>query len=99
MIDMRPLHYDTQMTIPDLIDFLDSEPDGSYRVFLNDNKMCQAIKSNGEVTTIVNSTGYIFRRAINLKLSSSTFVPEWVIVDQLDDINTFLLVAQVKGWI
>ena len=88
-----------QITIPDLVDFLDNEPDGLYRVFINDDKMCQAIKSNGKVTTIVNTTGYVFRRALNLKLSSDNFIPEWVIVDQLVDINTFLLTAQMKGWI
>ena len=63
--------------------------------------MYQAIKSNGEVTTAVNSSGGVFRRAFARSTKSTiTYIePEWVEVDCLDDLNTFLLTAQVKGWI
>ena len=97
MIVIRPLHYVTQMTVPDLVDFLKYKPDGIFRVLLNNGKVYQVIKSKGEVTTVVNPTGYVFRR--NIKLSNSVVAPDWVDVDKLDDINTFLLMAQVKGWI
>lgn len=59
--------------------------------------MYQAIKSKGEVTTAVNSIGVVFRR--NKKSTIISIEPEWVKVGKLDDINTFLLIAQVKGWI
>ena len=97
MVDMTPRTNKEQLTIPDLIDLLKNEPDGLYRVFLNNGKMYQAIKSKGEVTTLVNSTGDVFRR--NKKSLLSTVRPEWVEVVQLKDLNTFLLIAQVKGWI
>ena len=81
----------------DLVMYLSGEPNGVYRIFLVNGKMYQAIKSKGEVTTLVNSAGRVFRR--NKKSLLSTVRPEWVEVDKLDDINTFLLIAQVKGWI
>ena len=97
MIDMRPKSYITQMTIPELVDFLENEPDGLYRVILDNGKIYQVIKSKGEVTTVVNPQGYIFRR--NKKLAGGFASPGWFDVDQLEDINSFLFVAQVKGWI
>ena len=101
MVDMTPISNKTIMTIPDLIDLLKNEPDEIYRVFLADGRMLQAIKSKGEVTTAVNSAGSIFRQVfIHTTNMRNTYVaPEWVEVDKLDDINTFLLIAQVKGWI
>ena len=97
MIDMTPLSNVPHMTIPDLVDFLKYEPDGLFRVFLKNGKMYQAIKSKGEVTTVMNTTGYIFRRAE--KKSNSYVSPEWVHVGNLEDTSIFLLIAQVKGWI
>ena len=97
MIDMSPLSNVPHMTIPDLVDFLKYEPDGLFRVFLKNGKMYQAIKSKGEVTTLVNNTGYVFRLA--KKESNSDVSPDWVHVGNLDDTSIFLLIAQVKGWI
>ena len=101
MIDMRPRDNKEYMKIPDLIDLLKNEPNGVYRISLNGGKMYQGIKSNGEVTTLVNSAGRVFRRAFARSTKSTiTYIePDWVEVDKLDDINTFLLIAQVKGWI
>ena len=101
MVDIKPISNKIAMSIPELIVLLKNEPDGLYRVFLVNGKMCQAIKSNGEVTTIVNSTGVVFRRAFtHTTNTANTYIaPEWVEVDKLKDINTFLLIAQVKGWI
>ena len=101
MIDMTPVPNKELMTIPDLIDLLKNEPDELYRVFLVDGRMLQAIKSKGKVTTLVNSAGRVFRRAFARSTKSTiTYIePEWVEVDKLDNINTFLLIAQVKGWI
>ena len=98
---MQPISNKNIMTIPDLIDLLKNEPDGLYRVFLNNDRMYQAIKSKGEVNTLVNTAGAVFRRAFARPTKSSiTYIePEWVEVDKLKDINTFLLIAQVKGWI
>ena len=101
MLVMRPKSYINQMTIPELVDFLVNEPDGLYRVILDNGKVYQVIKSKGEVTTAVNSSGGVFRRTFARPTKSTiTYIePEWVEVDRLDDINTFLLIAQVKGWI
>lgn len=101
MVDMTPISNKNIMTIPDLIDLLKNEPDELYRVFLADGRMIQAIKSNGEATTVVNSIGVVFRRDFERPTKSTiTYIePEWVEVDKLDNINTFLLIAQVKGWI
>ena len=90
-----------KVSILDLVMYLSGEPNGVYRISLNGDKMYQAIKSNGEVTTLVNSAGRVFRRAFarSTKSSISYIGPEWVEVDKLNDINTFLLIAQVKGWI
>ena len=101
MIDMTPRYNYDQMSIRELIDLLKNESDGLYRVFLDNGKMYQAIKSNGEITTLVNSIGNVFRRAFARSTKSTiTYIePEWVEVDKLDNINTFLLIAQVKGWI
>lgn len=101
MIDITPISNKTIMTIPDIIDLLKNEPDGLYRIFLADGRMLQAIKTNGEVSTAVNSRGGVFRRAFARSTKSTiTYIePEWIEVDKLDDINTFLLIAQVKGWI
>ena len=91
MVDMRPRDNKEYMKIPDLINLLKNEPNGIYRIFLNNRKMYQAIKSNGEVTTLVNSIGVVFRRAFARATKSTiTYIePEWVEVDKLDDINTF----------
>ena len=101
MVDMSPISNTIVMSIPAIIDLLKNEPDGVYRIFLNNGKMYQAIKSNGEVTTAVNSSGGVFRRAFARPAESTiTYIePEWVEIDRLKDINTFLLIAQVKGWI
>ena len=101
MIDMAPISNTIVMSIPAIVDLLKNEPDGVYRIFLNNGKMYQGIKSNGEVTTAVNSSGGVFRRAFarSTKSTITCIEPEWVEVDRLKDINTFLLIAQVKGWI
>ena len=101
MVDMQPISNTIVMSIPAIVDFLKNEPDGLYRIFLSNGKMYQAIKSNGEVSTIVNSSGGVFRRTFARPTKSTiTYIePEWVEVDRLKDINTFLLIAQVKGWI
>ena len=98
MRDLTPITNRSEMEIPELIDLLKNEPDGVYRIFLIKGKMYQAIKLKGEITTVVTPTGNTFRRAINY-LSNSVVAPRWVEFDRLDDINTFLLIAQVKGWI
>ena len=101
MVDITPISNKTIETISDLINLLKNEPDGLYRIFLLNGKMYQAIKSKGEVTTLVNTRGDVFRRAFtHTTNTANTYVaPEWVEVDKLKDINTFLLIAQVKGWI
>ena len=101
MVDIQPISNTTVMSIPDLIDLLKNESDELYRIFLSNGKMYQAIKSKGEVNTLVNTAGAVFRRAFARPTKSSiTYIePEWVEVDKLKDINTFLLIAQVKGWI
>ena len=100
MLDLTPIVNKDQMTIPELIDLLKNEPDELYRVCLSNGKIYQAIKSKGEVTTLVNTRGVIFRRASTLskKVSDTYITPDWVDVEYLEDINMFLLVAQVKGW-
>lgn len=97
MVDLTPRDNKEYMRIPDLIDLLKNEPDDLYRVFLLNGKMYQAIKSKGEVTILVNSNGGVFKQVD--KLFDTFIVEEWVEVDRLKDINTFLLIAQVKGWI
>ena len=101
MIDMTPISNTIVMSIPAIVDLLKNEPDGVYRIFLNNGKMYQGIKSNGEVTTAVNSSGGVFRRAFARSTKSTiTYIePEWVEVYRLEDINIFLLIAQVKGWL
>ena len=101
MIDMTPISNTIVMSIPAIVDLLKNEPDGVYRIFLNNGKMYQGIKSNGEVTTAVNSAGSIFRQVFmhTTNMRNTYVAPEWVEVDRLKDINTFLLIAQVKGWI
>ena len=101
MIDMQPISNTIVMSIPAIVDFLKNEPDGLYRIFLSNGKMYQAIKSNDEVSTIVNSSGSVFRQIFILATNiGNTYVaPEWLEIDRLKDINTFLLIAQVKGWI
>ena len=101
MVDMTPISNTIVMSIPAIVDLLKNEPDGVYRIFLNNGKMYQTIKTNGEVTTAVNSSGGVFRQGfIHTTNMRNTYVaPEWVEVDRLKDINTFLLIAQVKGWI
>lgn len=101
MIDMTPVSNQTHLTISDMLNLLKNEPDGLYRVFLDNGKMYQAIKSKGEVTTLVNAEGDVFRQTfmINTKPTDSYLVKDWNEVDYLDNINTFLLIAQVKGWI
>ena len=97
MRDIKPITNIVTISFPYIIDLLNNDPDDLYRIFLNNGKMYQAIKSNGEVTTLVDSRGVVFRRA---KKSLANYVaPEWVDVGYLEDINRFLLVAQVKGWI
>ena len=101
MIDMTPISNTIVMSIPAIVDLLKNEPDGVYRIFLNNGKMYQGNKSNGEVTTAVNSSGGVFRRAFARPTKSTSIYiePEWIEVDRLKDINTFLLIAQVKGWL
>ena len=101
MIDMTPISNTIVMSIPAIVDLLKNEPDGVYRIFLNNGKMYQGIKSKGEVTTAVNSAGSVFRQVFThtTNIANTYVAPEWVEVDKLDDINTFLLIAQVKGWL
>ena len=101
MVDIQLIDNETYMLMSELIDLLKNEPDELYRIFLVNGKMYQAIKSKGEVTTVVNSSGGIFRRGFThtTKSTINYIEPSWVEVDKLDDINTFLLIAQVKGWI
>lgn len=94
VVDMTLVSNKTHMTIPDMIDILKNKSDGLYRVFLNNGKMYQAIKSKGEVTTLVNPQGDVFKRT---KESFDNYVTlGWDVVEHLEDINAFLLISQVK---